>query len=141
MRTARTVILYAAATLLAAALVHRFHQLGGPYFEVPETIQDHISRERAHGIDAILLSKRAATVVPPGATVTVIRPSQKPNYDPTHFLTAAGMMPRHRVLPQVVDVDPADLPEYVLSIREPFEHPSYRLIAEVPEGKIYRVVR
>ena len=138
---ARTVIVYVAAAFFAAVLVHRFHALGPPYFQLPHTIQDHISREPAHGIDAIRLSGRAAAIVPRGATVTVVRPSQKPFYDPTHWLTAFGMMPRHRVLPPTLDVKPAELPEYVLSIREPLDHPNYRLVAELPEGKIYVVVR
>ena len=141
MRANRTLIVYAAAALFAAALVHRFYQLGPPYFRFPETIQDHISRERAHGIDAILLSERAAKIIPRGATVTMVRPSQVPLYDATHYLTAFGMMPRHRVVPQTLDVKPHELPEYVLTIREPLTHPHYRLFAELPEGKVYRVVR
>jgi hypothetical protein len=33
------------------------------------------------------------------------------------------------------------LVEYVIAIREPFTHPYYRVVAEFPEGRLYKVVR
>lgn len=92
--------------------------------------------------DVILLARAAAEIVPRGATVTAIQPSQAPDYDVTHYMTAAGMMPRHRVVPP--DLDAADAnarPQFVLAVREPLSNPHYRLYRELPEGRIYEVVR
>ena len=135
MRTrAHTAIVYAAAVVFAVALVHRFYVLGGPYFEVPVTVQDHVAPVPFASRDVILLARRAAEIIPRGATVTAIEPAQSPNYDVTHWLTASGMMPRHRVVPPDFDRNP---PQYVLAVREPFTNPKYRLITELPEGRIY----
>lgn len=90
--------------------------------------------------DVILLARAAVEIVPRGATVTAIQPSQAPDYDVTHYLTAAGMMPRHRVVPPVFDA-PGALPQFVLAVREPFADKRYRLYRELPEGRIYEVVR
>lgn len=38
----QTLIIYVAAIVFTAALVHRFHRLGGPYFQLPQTVQDHV---------------------------------------------------------------------------------------------------
>ena len=65
----------------------------------------------------ILLSRAAAEIVPRGATVTAIRPAEAPYYDITLYLTAGGMMPRHRVVPP--DLDAAARPQFVLAVREP----------------------
>ena len=135
---ARTVVVYAAAALFAAALIHRFVSLGGPYFARPQTVQDHVAPVPYASRDVILLAQRAAEIVPRGATVTAIQPALAPNYDTTHWLTAAGMMPRHRVVPPDFDTAP---PRYVLAVREPFAHERYRLITELPEGRIYEAVR
>lgn len=135
--TGRRVIIYAAATLLAAALVYRFHSLGGPYFERPETVQDHVAVVRWPSADAIVLSRNAARILPRGVTVTILQPSAAPNYDTTHYLTGVGLMPHQRV----VKPDLSTLPDYVLALREPLAHPSYRLIRELEGGRIYRVQR
>ena len=132
---ARTVIIYAAAALFAAALVHRFYKLGGPYFARPLTVQDHVAAVPYPSRDVILLAGRAAELIPRGATVTAIQPSLAPNYDVTHWLTATGMMPRHHVVP------PDSAPQYVLAVREPFADPRYRLVHELPEGRIYEAVK
>jgi hypothetical protein len=131
---ARSAIVYAVAILFAAALVRRFDLLGGPYFAVPQTVQDHVAPVPFPSRDMILLARRAAEIVPRGATVTAIEPAQAPNYDVTLWLTATGMMPRHRVVPPEFDKAP---PRYVLAVREPFANPKYRLITELPEGRIY----
>jgi hypothetical protein len=132
---ARTAIVWVAAVIFAAALIHRFHRLGGPYFTMPETVQDHVAPAPYPSRDVILLARRAAEIVPRGATVTAIEPSQAPNYDVTLWLTAVGMMPRHRVVP------PEAHPEYVLAVRTPFTNPSYHLITALPEGRIYEANR
>jgi hypothetical protein len=139
--TLRTVVTFAAAAVLAVALVRRYHSLGGPYFEFPKTVQDHVAPTFYASRDVILLSGAAAEIIPRGATVTAIQPSQAPDYDVTHYLTAAGMMPRHRIVPPTFTAsDPAALPHYVLAVREPFSNPHYRLFRQIPEGRIYEVM-
>ena len=88
--------------------------------------------------DVILLSRVAAEIIPSGAAVTAIQPSQGPDYDVSLYLTAAGLMPRHRVV--APDFDAATLPQFVLAVREPFSNPHYRLCRELPEGRIYEVM-
>src|SRR5436305_5816238 len=78
---AHAAIVYGAALLFAAALVHRFHALGGPYFTFPETVQDHVAPAPYASRDVILLARRAADIIPRGATVTALQPSLGPNYD------------------------------------------------------------
>jgi hypothetical protein len=138
--TLRTVVIYAAAFVLAAALVHRYYKLGGPYFEFPRTVQDHVAPSFYPSRDMILLAGAAAGIVPRGTTVTAIQPSQAPDYDVTLYLTAAGMMPRHRVVPPAFSAADS-LPQFVLAVREAFSNPRYRLFREIPEGRIYEVVR
>jgi hypothetical protein len=136
----RRVLVYTAAAIFTAAIVHRFHWLGGPYFEVPETIQDHVWPVQFPSRDAIVLSRRAEPLIPRGATVTILAPAEAPDYDQTHWLTGLGMLPRHHLLPQKMD-GPADtLPRYVIAIREPFNHAHYRQIARFPEGFLYERV-
>jgi hypothetical protein len=139
---ARSIIVYAAALLFAVALVHRFIRLGGPYFEFPKTVQDHVAPVPYPSRDMILLAGRATRIIPRGATVTAIEPSQAPDYDPTLYLTAAGMMPRHRVIaPLLTPGDHAALPDYVLAVRLPLSHPAYHLFRTLPEGRIYEATR
>ena len=127
----RKAVLYVAAALLAAALVRHFYELGGPYFAAPETIQDHVAKVPFPSRDAIVLCRRAALILPRGARVTVLMPSQAPNYDITLCYTATGLMPHHRV------VAPTANAQYVISVREPFPDPRYRLLTEFREGNIY----
>ena len=133
---ARRVLIYAAAILFAAATIHRFHWLGGPYFTFPDTIQDHVWPVRFASADAIVLSRRAEPLLPRGAKVTVITPSEAPNYDQTHWLTGLGMLPRQHVVPQKFDGE--TIPDYVLAIRGPFDDARYRQIATFPEGFLYQ---
>jgi hypothetical protein len=133
----RRVVICAAAIVFLAAVVHRFHWLGGPYFEIPDTIQDHVWPQRFLSADAIVLSRRAEPLLPRGARVTVLAPAEAPKFDQTHWLTGLGMLPRQHVVAQTFD-DPAALPEYVIAIRAPFEHPSYRQVAVFPEGSLYQ---
>ena len=136
---ARAAIIYLAATLFAVALAHRFYRLGGPYFTFPKTVQDHVTTYVFPSRDVILLADRAKDIIPRGATVTALCPPEAPNYDPTLWMTAFGMMPRHRVVPPKVDQAP--LPQYVLAVREPFKSDKYRLMTELPEGRIYELAR
>ena len=131
----RRVILCAAAVVFAAATIHRFHWLGGPYFEIPDTIQDHVWPARFPSADAIVLCRRAEPLLPRGAKVTVLKPSEGPDYDQTHWLTALGMLPRQHAVAQKVD----ELqPDYVIAIHEEFPHPNYEKVATFKEGFLYK---
>jgi hypothetical protein len=82
----------AACVLLAAATALRLKRGGGPYFERPLTVVDHVG-PREHEIRAELLHLReAAAHVPRGATVSVV-PDDVP-----HYLTAVALLPDHRVV-------------------------------------------
>jgi hypothetical protein len=129
----RRIIVYAAAAVFAIALVRHFYKLGGPYFAAPETIQDHVAPTKFPSRDAIVMSRRAAPLLPRRATVTVLMPSQAPNHDSTLYLVAAGMMPHQTI----VGTDLNARPQYVITVREPLDHPSYRLLHRFPEGSIY----
>jgi hypothetical protein len=133
----RLALIYGAALVFAVALVFRFRSLGGPYFEFPDTVQDHVSVERYPSADAIVLSRNAAKILPRGATVTILVPSQAPDYDATHYLTGVALMPHQMVVRQDLD----RRPDYVLALREPLVHPAYELMAEVEGGRIYKVRR
>ncbi|MEO8381980.1 MAG: hypothetical protein ABI779_20120 [Acidobacteriota bacterium] len=133
----RAPAIYVAALVFAVALVVRFRSQGGPYFELPQTVQDHVSLQRYPSADAIVLSRNAAKLLPRGATVTVLLPSEAPTYDVTHYLTGVGLMPHQIVIAQNLD----RRPDYVLALREPLDHPAYELMAEVEGGRIYRVRR
>ena len=124
--------------LFAVALVHRYYALGGPYFTFPKTVQDHVSLFLFPSRDVILLAGRAAEIIPRGATVTALNPPEAPNYDVTLWMTAFGTMPRHRVVPPKFDQSP---PQYVLVVREPWADEKYRLMTELPEGRIYELKR
>ena len=140
--SARALIIDLAALIFAAALVRHFHRLGGPFFQFPATVQDHVAPVPFPSRDMILLARRAADILPRGATVTAVEPSQAPEYDITLFLTAVGMMPHQRVIAPALDAkDPAALPRYVLAVRTPLAHPAYRLVRTLPEGRIYEVTR
>jgi hypothetical protein len=135
---ARRLLVYTAAAIFAAAMIHRFHWLGGPYFELfPPTIQDHVWPTPFLSRDAIVLSRRAEPLIPRGATVTILAPSEAPNYDQTHWLTGLGMLPRHHLMPQKLEGPPEQLPRYVIAIHDPLNHPHYRQIARFPEGFLY----
>ena len=133
--TKKHTIIYIAAAIFSAALVHHFHALGGPYFETPQTIQDHVAKKPFPSRDAIVMCRRAALVIPRGATVTVILPSEAPNHDPTLAYTAVGLMPHHKiVLPKLEELKP----QYVITVREPLNDPAYKLLTEYPEGNLYQ---
>jgi hypothetical protein len=131
----RTGIIVVAAFVFAAATVRRFHWLGGPYFEFPQTVQDHVNPQRFPSRDAILLCQRLAPLLPRGATATVIFPPAAPNFDQTHWLTGLGLLTHQRVVPPLFDGENA--PQYVLTIRTPWEHASYALEGQYPEGYLY----
>ncbi len=131
----RSGIIFAAALVLVGATVHRYRWLGGPYFEFPETIQDHVWPVRFPSRDAIVLSRRAEPLLPRGAKVTILKPSEGPNYDQTHWLTGLGMLPRQHLVAQKIA---ETLPEYVIAIHDELTDPSYAKVATFPEGFLYK---
>ena len=138
---AATAIAWITAGVLTLALVRHYAWLGPPYFAFPETVQDHVWTTTFASRDGIVLARRAEQVLPRDTTITAIEPSLAPHYDPTHFLTAAGLMPHHRAMPPKLDVDRAALPQYVLAVRSELVHDAYRLLYSWPEGKVYEVIR
>jgi hypothetical protein len=149
-RNAPEIAIAVAALLLASATVARFLARGGPFFDRPRTIVDHVQPMDAPSVANPLRAPlevipRFAPRIPRGATVTCFRPvAGREQYDAPSFLTAIGQLPRNRVLPPFVaqlETPVAQLPDYVIAIEEPFAHPSFRLIAGVPGGRLYQVVR
>jgi len=77
----------AACVLLAAATVVRLKRGGGPYFERPATIVDHLGPREHEVHREILTLQRAAKTLPRCARVSVI-PDDTP-----HYLTAIALLP------------------------------------------------
>jgi len=134
-----------ATLILLIAFIHRLYTRGGPYFARPETIVDHVGPKKHETRDALLLLPKVRPLLPLGAHVTCFRPvNGAQNYDIPNFFAAVGQLPNQFVLPPFVaslDTNRSDLVEYVIAVRDPFTHPSYRVAAEFPEGRLYRVVR
>jgi hypothetical protein len=102
-------------------------------------VEDHVAPAPVPRRDVILLARVAEKIIPRGATITAIQPSQAPDYDVSLYLTAAGLMPLHRAM--TADFEAQELPQFVLAVRDPFADPRYRLYRALPEGRIYQVVR
>jgi hypothetical protein len=92
-----------------------------------------------HDSDRVIaLAARVAPLMPPGATVTVLRPSID---DATLYFTAVGRLPSHRVVAPALDLPiRAQLPRYVIAVGEPLRDDDYRLVAQFEEGALYEVV-
>ena len=139
-----------AVLLLTAATIVRLAARGGPYFQIPQTVMDHVDRLDAPYVvnptrTPLAVIPKLARFIPRRTEVTCFRPVfGREQYDVPSFLTAIGQLPRNRVLPPFavsLDTPREQLTEYVIAIDEPFTHPSYRLIAQVPRGRLYRVDR
>ena len=145
MRFSEKVIVAVATLILLIAFIRRLYTRGGPYFAPPATIVDHVGPNKHETRDALLLLPRVRPLLPRGAQVTCFRPVDgAQNFDMADFFAAVGQLPNQAVLPPFVaslDVSRADLVEYVIAVRDPFTHPAYRVVAEFPEGRLYRVVR
>lgn len=135
---AARVATYVSAVLLMLLLVRRYARQGGPYFEMPETVEEHMSPIKPLSRDAIVLSRRAEPLMPRGTSVTVIAPVLAPNYDATHYLAASGLLPHHHVVAPPVELSQ---PDFVIAIGEPDPREGYRLLAEFPEGRLYAKVK
>ncbi|HEX7828896.1 MAG TPA: hypothetical protein VF787_04545 [Thermoanaerobaculia bacterium] len=135
-QTFRTLVITLTAALLTLLLVRLLHARGGPYWEIPETILDHVEPEQTLSRQAIVMSRRAEPLMHAGASLTVIAPAQAPNYDFTHHLVACGMLPHHEV--RHPSLGPGEQwPDFVIALGAPLEHPGYMLLREFPEGRLY----
>ncbi|MEK6373263.1 MAG: hypothetical protein AABO58_11265 [Acidobacteriota bacterium] len=130
------VTVYVSSALMTFLLVQHLLSRGGPYFEIPETVQDHVLRGMPLSRQAIVMSRRAEPLLPRGVTVTVIAPALAPNYDATHYLTASGLLPHQHVLHPTFEGGRG--PEFVIALGSALENPAYHLVREFPEGRIYR---
>ena len=129
-------IVYASSALLTFLLIEQLRARGGPYFEIPETVQDHVLREMPLSRQAIVMSRHAEPLLPRGATVTVIAPALAPNFDATHYLTASGLLPHQHVLHPAFEDERG--PDFVIALGSALENHAYHLLREFPEGRIYR---
>ena len=139
-------VLTVLALLLVAALAGRLYTRGGPYFERPRTIVDHIGPVAHDPRDALVLLPKVRPLLPRGVEVTCFRPvnGAAPAEDSENFLAAVGQLPYHIVDPSftaMADVPRANLVEYVVAVRDPFTHRDYKEIAAFPEGRLYKVQR
>ena len=146
MSHAERAVLTVLALLLVAALAGRLYTRGGPYFERPRTIIDHVGREKHESRDALVLLPKVRPLLPRGAEVTCFRPldGAAPEGDTSNFFAAVGQLPHQSVMPPFTamnDVPRKNLVEYVIAIRVPFTHPAYKEIATFPEGRLYQVQR
>ena len=137
-RTIRTALIYATSAVLAAFLVGELIHRGGPFFLQPASVEAHAWPGENPTQDVIMLCRRAGVLMPRGATVTVIRPSQAPNFDATYFLAAVGNLPRHRVVAPRMDSAPADLPQYVIAVRGSLDDSRYEKLVDFPEGTLWK---
>jgi hypothetical protein len=126
---------YVFALLLTIALCVRLYTRGGPYFEWPWTVFQHVGPGPHEEDDVILACQRAAPLIPRNATVTCFTAAAGVPQPGIDFMTAVGFLPRQRVLPPS-----ADGVQYVITLgAEPYTHPSYVEIASWPEGRLYKL--
>lgn len=135
----------AACVVLLGALIFILYDRGGPYFELPETVVDHVFRQTHDLRDPLLVLPLVRPLLPWDAKVACFRPlNGKWQYDTASFHAAVAVLPHQQVLPAYAageDVPKENLADYVVAIDGPFTHPAYRLEAEFPTGKLYKVVR
>lgn len=136
----RSIVIYLCAAWMTLLLVREIHSVGGPYFEIPETIFDHVLHDVPLSRQAIVMARRAEPLMPRGSTLTVIEPAAAPNYDWTHYLTASGMLPRHRVVHPTL-AEGEHWPDFVIALGGPLQHSGYTLVREFPEGRLYAARR
>ena len=136
-RTARAVV-YVSSAAMMLLLVERLHWRGGPYWEVPETVFDHVDRgELPLSRQAIVMCEHVAPLLPRGASITVVAPALAPNWDATHYLTASGLLPHQYVRhPMFGEGEPRA--DFVITLGRPLDHYGYRLVRQWPEGWLYQ---
>jgi hypothetical protein len=134
------------ALLLVTALAARLATRGGPYFERPRTLVDHVGPGKHALQDVLVLLPKVRPLLPRGAEVTCFRPENgaAPEGDTDNFFAAVGQLPYQSVQPPFTamnDVPLKQLVPYAIAVREPFLHPAYKEIAAFPEGRLYQVQR
>jgi hypothetical protein len=136
----RALVISLCAAFMTVLLVQEFRSVGALTFEIPETIFDHVLADVPLSRQAIVMARNAEPLMPRGATLTVIAPALAPDYDFTHYLTASGMLPRHRVLHPTLAAD-EHWPDFVIALGDPLQHRGYVLVREFREGRLYAVRR
>lgn len=139
----RSSVVYVFVALLTAALCIRLYSRGGPFFERPISVFEHVGEGHKDLDDTIILCRRAAPLIPRGATVACFHPlNGVDQYDSASFLTAVGFLPKQQVLPPDTASNitpPEQSAQYVIAIGERFTNPHYEAIVEWPEGRLYKV--
>ncbi|HUP44685.1 MAG TPA: hypothetical protein VM779_04145 [Thermoanaerobaculia bacterium] len=138
------VIAWTAICLLCVATVARYADRGGPYLQPARTVLEHAGPEPHPLQDALVVVPEARALIPRGASVAVVRARAGQALDDGNYLTAVDLLPHHRVLPAFAADRGraiADLPEYVVALGTPFDHPHYGIVAGFPNGWLYRVQR
>ena len=141
----RNALSLTACALFAGCFVYAMWDRGGPYFDRPATVVEHVARIKHDLRDSLLVLPLVRPMLPWGAQVTCFRPKDgKYTNDTSSFHAAVVLLPHQNVLPPfsaAEDLAKKDLVEYVIAIDEPFTHPAYHLEAEFPAGRLYKVVR
>ena len=141
----KDIVMLTASVVLAAALLWQLADRGGPYFNHPVTIVEHVARQKHDTRDALLLLPRVRPLLPRNATVTCFHPRDgKWQYDAASFHAAIGQLPQQFVLPPfsaAENIPKETMVRYVVALETPFTNPSYRLVKEFPDGRLYEVVR
>jgi len=133
LRRSEKAIVAIATLILLTAYITRLFTRGGPYFERPLTIVDHVGPQRHETRDALVLLPKVRPLLPRGARVTCFQPGNRDTMP--DFFAAVGQLPQQTV------VSPnGQLPEYVIAVRQPFTNTSYRVMAEFPEGRLYKAI-
>jgi hypothetical protein len=131
LRRSEKAIVAVAALILLLAFVHRLYTRGRPYFERPATIVDHVGPNKHETRDALVLLPKVRPLLPRGARVTCFEPGNADTMP--DFFVAVGQLPQ-----QIVVSPSGEPPEYVIAIRKPLDNSAYRVIAEFPEGRLYK---
>jgi hypothetical protein len=132
LRRSEKAIVAIATLILLIAFVNRLYTRGGPYFERPRTIVDHVAPQKHETRDALILLPKVRPLLPRGAHVTCFEPGSS-DMSPD-FFAAIGQLPQQTVLSPY-----GTLPEYIIAVGSKLDDPSYQVIAEFPEGRLYKV--
>jgi hypothetical protein len=134
-----------ASAVLLIALVWIVYDRGGPYFERPLTVVDHEFRTKIDLRDPLIVLPQVRPLLPRGAKVACFRPlNGKWQDDTASFHTAVAALPQQLVVPAYAaseDIPRQNMADYVVAIDEPFTNPAYRLEAQFPAGRLYKVMR
>jgi hypothetical protein len=136
----------ALSVLLLLAFVYVLYARGGPYFDRPATVVEHVYPKKHDTRDALLLLEDIRPLLPRGAQVACFSPDAEGKFrnDTASFHAAVAALPYQMVLPPfsaAEGIPKNTLAEYVVAVDNPFTHPDYRLEAEYPTGRLYKVVR